>query len=141
MMEEAPLAPVRSKSFPLQERNTWERAEEERLCQQTRALDIFVKAQEENKEMAQEEQRREEAHKKLLAGLAKGRELSKQLHEHAHEEEMKKSDQDQMKVGITNKINMLITDVTCSCIHMQNLKITFPILIQECIAQPLEHCS
>ena len=79
--------------------------EEEKVLQETRAIELFVEAQEKKKQMAQEEQRREEAHKDLLAGVAKGEELFKQLCEQAdaHEEEMKKSAGEQLKVGISKK--------------------------------------
>ena len=102
MAQAALVAPVRSKSFPLQEKNIWDKMEEEKLLQQTRAIKLFDKAQEE-KQMAQEEQMGEEAQNQLLARVAEGEELFKQLCEQAdaHEEEMKKSGQEQRKVGIT----------------------------------------
>ena len=73
-----------------------ERMEEEQVLQETRAMELFVEAQEEKKQMA---------HKNLLAGVAKGEELFKQLCEQAdaHEEEMKKSAGEQLKVGISKK--------------------------------------
>ena len=103
MMEEYSVAPIRSKSFPLQERSIWERLEEEQfLCQQKKAMESHcdkveeeqkLMAQEEKKQMVQEEERRQEAQKSLLARLAEGEELLLQLHEQAdaHEEEIKKS--------------------------------------------------
>ena len=94
MMEEYSVAPVRSKSFPLQERSIWEKLEEEQFCQQRKAMESHCdKVEEEQKLMAQEEERRQEAQRSLLATLAKGEELLLQLHEQAdaHEEEMKKS--------------------------------------------------
>ena len=95
-MEETPLAPVRAKSFPLQERSMRERLEEEQLCQQTRAMELFEKAQE--KEKVAKEQLREEAHQRLLSGLERGKELLRQL----HEQEEKKSDGEQIEVGINH---------------------------------------
>ena len=111
MMEEYSVAPVRSKSFPLQERSTWKRLEEEQFCQQWKAMENpcdkvkeeqKLMAQEEEKQTVQEEERRQEAQKSLLAQLARGEELILQLHEQAdaHEEEKKKSAKE-LKVGIT----------------------------------------
>ena len=105
MMEEFQVAPVRSKSFPLQERSIWERLEDEQGCQQKRAMEkLCGKVQEEQKkkEMAQEEERRQECQKNLLTRVAKGEELLRQLHEQAdaHEQVMKKSAKE-LKVRIT----------------------------------------
>ena len=112
MMEEAPYAPVRAKSFPLQERTRWERLEEEQLCQQTRAMELFEKAHE--KENIAEEKQREEAHQNLLSGLERGKELLKQLCEeaHAHEEE-KKSDGEQIQVRMKPNNKLLFIRLEC----------------------------
>ena len=105
MMEEFHVAPVRSKSFPLQERSIWERLEDEQVCQQERAMEKLcdkVQEEEKKKQMAQEEERRQESQQNLLTRVAKGEELLRQLHEQAdaHEQVMKKSAKE-LKVRIT----------------------------------------
>ena len=119
MMEVAPLAPVRAKSFPLQERTIWERLEEEQLCQQTRAMQLFEKAQE--KEKVADEQKKEEAHQHLISGLERGKELLKELCEQAeaHEEE-NKSVGKQIEVRIIQNVPFCFGYIDNKSVRMSN---------------------
>ena len=106
-------APVRAKSFPLQERTVWEKIEEENLLEQAKAMELLEKEklmeQEkllEEERLAKEEQQKEEAWGRLLTGLERGKALLQQLQEEVDAQE-EKSGREQNEVGIATKCSLL----------------------------------
>ena len=134
----AMAAPVRAKSFPLKQKTIFERQEDELLIELTRAMSIAeeeklaeeklaeaklaeaklaeAKLAEERliqERLAEKDKMAKEARESLLSGLPTGRELLKQLQEQAdaHEEQVKRSDWEQVQVGLPQVFVLLFLQV------------------------------